>query len=191
MQPFIPNVTNLEIVKMFQGADHFTLEGLKIVPQNVEQKQFVYNELAIKPEYFTQKGLLTLKPKYRLSLYQPFIEYFENNNISYSISDNDLRAYTNSICCCGDILVANSTTFNTTAMIKKYGLDYDISDINNELEAYHCSDCVVSGLFTSNRTNGCKTVADFFNKRIKDKSSPFSPKFQYRNSVNKEQLSLF
>lgn len=179
IQPFIPNVTSLDIVKMFEGADHFTIEGLKIVPQNLEQKNFVYTDLGLDKSLFTQKGLLTLKPQYRLNLYQPFIEYFQKKEISYSISDNDLRVLSNNKCCCGDKLVANSTSFNTTAMIMKYGSEYDLSDIGIELDKYDCRDCVVNGLFTSNRTNGCKTVQDFFNKRINEKTSPFSPLFQY------------
>lgn len=38
IQPFIPNVSTLEIVKMFKDADNFTIEGIKIVPQNKEAK---------------------------------------------------------------------------------------------------------------------------------------------------------
>ena len=34
IQPFIPNISTLEIVKMFHDADNFTLEGIKLVPQN-------------------------------------------------------------------------------------------------------------------------------------------------------------
>lgn len=197
LQPFIPNVTNLDIIKMFQGADHFTLEGLKVVPQNAEQKDFVFNELGISKDLFIQKGLLTLKPEYRLELYKPFIEYFKEHNISYSISDNDLRKYSNNACCCGDALVSGATSFNTTAMIQRYGDSYELSDIHTELDKYKCSDCVVYSLFTSNRTQGCKTVKDFFDKRISEKTSPFSPKFQYNESESnkpswkKLQLSLF
>ena len=190
LQPFIPNVTNLEIVKMFEGADHFTLEGLKVVPQNQDQKDFVFGHLGLPRELFTQKGLLTMHPEYRLSLYKPFIEYFYDKKISYSISDNDLRRHSNNACCCGDALVKGATSFNTTAMIQKYGDSYDISDIRSELDKYQCSDCMVYSLFTSNRTQGCKTIDDFFNRRINDKASPFSPKFQYKQP-EVVQLSLF
>lgn len=191
LQPFIPNVTNIEIVKMFEGADHFTIEGLKIVPQNKEQKEFVYNDLNIEKSLFTQKGLLTLKPQYRIQQYKPFIEYFESNGISYSISDNDLRMLSNNKCCCGDKLISKSTDFNTTAMIMKYGVNYSLSDIENELKPYNINDCAVNNLFTSNRTNGCRTVIDFYNKRINEKTSPFSPKFQYKIQTDQNQLKLF
>ena len=56
IQPFIPDVSNFEIVKMFEDADHFTLEGIKIVPQNQEQKDFICNVLGLKLGDFTQMG---------------------------------------------------------------------------------------------------------------------------------------
>lgn len=45
IQPFIPGVSNLKIVEMFKDADNFTLEGIKIVPQNEQCKNFILNEL--------------------------------------------------------------------------------------------------------------------------------------------------
>lgn len=45
-------------------------------------------------------------------------------------------------------------------------------------------DCKCSQLFTSNRTEGCVSVQDFFDKRFDRKSSPFSPKFAYREGRN-------
>ena len=123
IQPFIPNISTLEIVKMFKDADNFTLEGIKIVPQNQEHKEFILKELGLNKEDFTQMGLLNLKPSVRLEMYKPFIEYFEKNNIPYSIADNDLHFIGTNKCCCGDRLVNKSTNFNNTAMIKKYGID--------------------------------------------------------------------
>lgn len=178
IQPCIPNVSTLDIVKMFEGADHFTIEGIKVVPQNLEQKEYIFNTLKLKKEDFSQKGLLTLKADIRKEMYKPFIEYFENNNINYSISDNDLRYLSNSMCCCGDSLVQNATTFNTTAMLLKYGKNYSIDEVFTELRPYNICNCKCKHLFTSNRTNGCTTVEDFYKERFDKKKSPFSPLFQ-------------
>ena len=178
IQPCIPTISTLDIVKMFEGADHFTIEGIKIVPQNIEQKEYIYNVLKLKKEDFTQKGLLTLKSNIREKLYEPFIDYFVNNNISYSISDNDLRCLSNNLCCCGDKLVNKSTSFNTTSMIMKYGKDYTLDNVLNEIKEYGVENCKCKHLFTSNRTNGCVNVEDFYKERFDKKSSPFSPLFQ-------------
>ena len=178
IQPCIPNISTLEIVKMFEGADHFTIEGIKVVPQNIEQKEYIYNVLKLNKEDFTQKGLLTLKANIREKMYEPFIDYFNEHGISYSISDNDLRYLSNNYCCCGDKLVCKSTSFNTTAMLLKYGSNYTLDNVIDEVKEYGIQDCKCNHLFTSNRTNGCKTVEDFYNERFDKKSSPFSPKFQ-------------
>lgn len=179
IQPFIPHLSNLGIVEMFKDADQFTLEGIKIVPQNKYNKEFTYGHLGLKPEDFTQMGLLNLKPEIRVKMYEPFIEYFEAHGIPYSIADNDLHYLGTNACCCGDRLVKKSTTFNNTAMIKKYGREYTKEQLDAEL----CSICDAkcSQLFTSNRQEGCVTVQDFFDKRFYRKSSPFSPEFQYKS----------
>lgn len=180
IQPFIPNISTLEIVKMFHDADHFTLEGIKIVPQNERSKKFVLETLGLNRDDFTQMGLLNLKPLIRLDLYKPFIDYFEEHNISYSIADNDLRWLTNNACCCGDKLVKQSTTFNSTAMIRRYGIDYSKEQLDDELFLSDCRDCKCNHLFTSNRQEGCTTVQDFYDKRFYRKSSPFSPEYQFK-----------
>lgn len=196
IQPCIPNISTLDIVKMFEDADHFTIEGLKIVPQNIEQKNYIYDLLNLSKDDFTQKGLLTLKTDKRIELYKPFIEYFMEHNISYSISDNDLRIHSNNECCCGDKLVNKSTTFNTTAMIKNYGVNYQLEDVFNEMNKYGIQNCKCKHLFTSNRTNGCNTVEEFYNERFFKKTSPFSPLFQiqklnnYGNNETKESSTI-
>lgn len=179
IQPFIPNVSTLEIVKMFKDADNFTIEGIKIVPQNKEAKEFILNELNLKKSDFKQMGLLNLKTTYRLALYKPFIEYFEKNNISYSIADNDLHYLGTNWCCCGDALVERSTDFNNTAMIQKYGINYAKEQLDEELFNCGVRDCVCKYLFTSNRQEGCESVQDFYDKRFYRKTSPFSPQFQF------------
>lgn len=179
IQPFIPNVSTLEIVKMFEDADNFTLEGIKIVPQNKEHKEYILDTLSLDKSDFTQMGLLNLKPEIRLEMYKPFIEYFAEHKIPFSIADNDLHYIGTNSCCCGDRLVKKSTSFNNTAMIKKYGESYAKEQLDDELFCSGCRDCKCNNLFTSNRQEGCKSVQDFFDKRFYRESSPFSPKFQY------------
>lgn len=183
IQPFIPGVTSLDVVKMFEGADHFTIEGIKIVPQNEEQKEVIMQILKdapFRPETaFTQMGLLNIKPEVRYELYKPFVDYFEQHGISYSIADNDMRWMGNNRCCCGDALVAKATNFNVTEMIRKYGRQYRREQLMAEVEASGCGKCKCADLFTSNRTQGCKTVEQVMRKRFTQESSPFSPRFQF------------
>lgn len=75
------------------------------------------------------------------------------------------------------MLIKKSTKFNNTYLINKLGINYSIGSVVENLGDY--SKCKCSQLFTSNRTEGCKTVLDFYKKRFDRKSSPFSPKFQY------------
>lgn len=181
IQPFIPNISGLEIIKMFEGADNYTIEGLKIVPQNKEHKEFIYKELKLTKEDFVQMGLLNLKPEKRLKLYEPIIKYFRNNNIPFSIADNDLHDIGTNKCCCGDSLIRKYTTFNNTYLIKKYGTNYKKEHVFAELENNGFNKCKASHLFTSNRQEGCTTTEEFFMKRFDRKSSPFSPKFLHIN----------
>ena len=181
IQPFIPNISTLKIVEMFKEADHFILEGIKIVPQNKEQKELLLKMCKLEKENFVQMGLLNLKPIIRLDMYKPFIEYFEKNNISYSIADNDLRFLGNNYCCCGDYISGKTTTFNSTYMIKTYGEDYAKEQLDYELFESGVRDCKCNYLFTSNRQENCISVQDFYDKRFYRKTSPFSPKYQYKD----------
>lgn len=176
IQPFIPGVTDIGIIDIFKDADYFTIEGIKIVPQNKEQKEFIYNTLGLEKEMFTQKGLLNLKEDIRAKLYSGFIDRLNYYNIPFSIADNDMRRISSSKCCCGEPLVRKSTDFNTTAMMFNFK-EYSMEDVMD-----NCS-CEVQNskakhLFTSNRTEGCITLKEFYEKRFDRKSSPFSPKFQ-------------
>lgn len=184
IQPFIPGLSGLDIVKMFADADHFTIEGLKVVPQNEEQKEFVFNSLGIKEGMFTQLGLLNLLPEYRYKLYQPIIEYLQKHNKSYSISDNDMRYLSNNYCCCGDSLVKKATSINTTSMIRKYGRGYGVNEIKKEVANSGCGGCKCGHLFTSNRIDGADTVGEFFKRRFKKASNPASPNFQYVHNLD-------
>ena len=177
IQPFIPNVSTLDIVKMFPDADNFTLEGIKLVPQNREHKEQVLRAIEMDQRAFTQMGLLNLKPEIRLEMYKPFLEYFYKHDISFSLADNDLHHIGTNACCCGDRLVAKSTTFNNTAMCQIYGCCYAKEQVDHELFESGVRDCKCNQLFTSNRQEGCVSVQDFYDKRFYRKSSPFSPDF--------------
>ena len=171
IQPFIPGVTSDKIIDMFFDADNFTIEGLKLVPQNKEHKNYLLSLTGLKSEDFTQMGLLNLKPEIRKKLYEPFIKKLKEYNISYSIADNDMHQYGTNKCCCGDRLVYRSTDFNNTAMIQKYGIDYTKEQLDEELFNCGVRDCKCNHLFTSNRQEGCIFVQDFYDKRFYRKSS--------------------
>ena len=180
IQPFIPGISNLDIVEMFHDADQITIEGIKLVPQNKENKEEVLQLCALSSSDFTQMGLLNLKPEIRIKQYAPIIERMEQLGIPYSIADNDLHYIGTNCCCCGDRLVQKSTSFNTTAMCHNLGTEYSLDDVIKEIRRSDVCNCKCSQLFTSNRTEGCKTVKEFYEKRFDRKSSPFSPQFLYR-----------
>ena len=190
IQPFIPDVSTLDIVRLFDDADNFSLEGIKLVPQNAEHKEYLLRTLNLSKNDFTQMGLLNLKPDIRMKMYAPFVEYFKEKNIPYSLADNDLHHLGTNRCCCGDRLVTKSTTFNTTAMFAKYGPDYAKEQLDEELFWSGCRDCKCNQLFTSNRQEGCVSVQDFFDKRFYRKSSPFSPSFRYDPEQTLPNVSL-
>lgn len=179
MQPFIPGVTTVGVVDMFNQADYFTIEGLKLVPQNKEHRQEILKMLNVNKDDFKQMGLLNLKPEVRCEIYKPIIKRLNDLKIPFSIADNDMHYISSGKCCCGDVLVKRSTEFNNTSIMFDKGRDYCLSCVNEKIGNY--KDCKADMLFTSNRTEGCKTVQDFFIKRFDRKSSPFSPLFQYDN----------
>ncbi len=179
IQPFIPNITAIDIIDEFRDADHFTIEGLKLVPQNKEHKEYLLNLTGLNSNDFTQMGLLNLKPEIRLELYKPFIKRLEQYNIPYSIADNDLHHLGTSKCCCGDALIHKSTDFNNTALTHLFGKNYSKEHLDNAILKCGVNCCKCNQLFTSNRQEGCITVQEFYDKRFDRKSSPFSPKFLY------------
>jgi DNA repair photolyase len=192
IQPFIPKVTNIEILDMFHDADHFTIEGIKLVPQNEEQKKKICDITGVWQGNMTQMGLLNLLPEKRLNLYKPFIEKLEDMKASYSIADNDLHHLGNNYCCCGDRL-AYSTSINTTYMCHYYGKEYAKEQIDEELFNSNLRDCKCNHLFSSNRQeDGAVSVQDFFDRRFYRETSPFSPLFLYDDDQPIfEQISLF
>lgn len=177
IQPFIPGVSDSKIIDTFHEADYFTIEGLKIVPQNKEHKKLLFDLLNLNSEHFKQMGLLNLKPEIRYNMYQEIIEKLVDLNIPFSIADNDMHYISSGKCCCGDPLIKKSTDFNTTAMLHN-NQEYTLNDVKENLGVYE--DCKCNHLFTSNRSNGCTTVSEFYDERFDKKSSPFSPKFLWR-----------
>lgn len=179
IQPFIPGISSRDIVEMFSDADQFTIEGIKIVPQNKTAKEFVLDGLGLNKADFTQMGLLNLKPEKRVELYKPLVEELERKKLPYSIADNDLRWMGNNSCCRGDRLTHKATGFDTTALIKKYGRSWTQEDAANEYRPF--GDCKCNHLFTSNRQYGCVTVDDFYRYRFDKANAPCSPLYQHNN----------
>ena len=177
IQPFIPGISTPEIVDMFNDADHFTIEGLKLVPQNREHVTRVLEATGLDKKMFKQMGLLNLLPEIRLDAYGPLVERLEYYGASYSISDNDLHHIGTCRCCCGDSLVfGRSSGFDNTALLHDIGPGYTLDDVKGR-----CSPEIwgadASSLFTSNRTEGCRTVGEFFEKRFNRPTSPFCPSY--------------
>lgn len=184
LQPFIPGITDERIVDMFREADYVTIEGLKLVPQDMEHRKEMLKLTGMKEEDFVQMGLLNMKPEIRMELYKGVRARLEEYGIPYSLADNDFHNFSSSKCCCGGPLVKKSTNFNNTAMYFK-NTTYTLQDVENELGPY--KGCKASHLVASNRVEGCKTVMDFYKKRFRRKSSPFSRRFLY---IDPEQSFL-
>lgn len=177
IQPFIPRITTTDIIDMFHDADHFTIEGLKLVPQNQEHKEFILKETALKASDFTQKGLLNLRPEIREKLYKPFVDKLKKENKSYSLADNDFHHLGNNYCCCGDALVQKSTQINNTFLSHYYGESYAKEQVDEALFDSGLRDCRCNQLFTSNRQGGCERTRLFRHTVLPKKFSVFSEVF--------------
>ena len=187
IQPFIPNISQTNIIDEFKDADYFTIEGLKIVPSNEAQRDLLFKVLDFDESWFTNYGLLNLRPAVRERYYKPFIEKLESYNIPYSIADNDMRQHSSGYCCCGDPLIKKSTTFNTTYLLKKYGMGYGYSALEKELAESGLAECMCRDMFFSFDRDKYWTVKERLTQRFNTKESPCSPRFMYVN----DNLSLF
>lgn len=188
IQPFIPGVTTTDIIDMFCDADNFSIEGLKIVPQNEECKKFIFEHTSLKPRDFVQMGLLNIRPEIRTQLYRPFIDRLEECGLKFSIADNDMHHLGNNYCCCGDNLIKISSGMDNTYLSHCYGEDWAKEQVDERLFELGYRDCKCNNLFTSNRQEGCTTVQEFFDKRFYRESSPWSPEYKY---TGENQKNLF
>lgn len=181
IQPFLPGISDVNILELFKGADHYVIEGLKLVPQNAENIQQMLETLGLPRESFKAiGGHLCIRPELRLELYKPLIAYCESNHLSYSIADNDLRYLGNNVCCCGDVLVRKSTSFHTTAMIAKYGVNYTREQLLYEINESGFAQCHAAYLAASNRQHFGATVEEILCAKYDVRQSPASPRFFYR-----------
>ena len=178
IQPYIPGMSDERIVDMFQDADHFTIEGLKLVPQNKEQVKNVLELTGLEQGDFINLGLLNLRPEIRHQLYKHIIAELEYHAIPYSIADNDMHDVSKCRCCCGDALVHKSTGFDSTAMCFEHGPRWSLNDVLDAMGG-DIAGCRMSQLVTSNRKGSCVTVEDFFRAHFYQKTSPYSPQFLY------------
>jgi DNA repair photolyase len=182
IQPFIPNISDVRIIEMFDDADHITIEGIKLVPQDIKYVEKMTSLLKIDRKEFKQKGLLALSPSKRLKMYQPVIDRIKELGLSYSVADNDLRWITTDRCCCGDSL-SKSLGVDTTAMMQDYGFDYDKKTLIKRISDTGISQCNINHLYSSNRQKGLKTTEEFAKERMGRGSSPASASnFQHRQT---------
>ncbi|MBP5421688.1 MAG: hypothetical protein J6Y78_04500 [Paludibacteraceae bacterium] len=181
LQPFIPNVTDLvKILDYFREVSHITISGIKFMPQQIDNEFIEYIKLDRKD--FINRGLYSVKDEIRFRIYQPLIEYIESLGYSWNVSDNDMRFLGTDNCCCGDKLCDNPTEFDTTHLIKKYGLNYSLENGLEEIGVYYDCDC--KRQFTSNRMGDCRTVSDFYKSRFDNSQNPLSPKAQYKKKIS-------
>ena len=186
IQPFIPGVSGLDIVQTFDNADHYIIEGLKLPPQDASGGRAIAKKLGLDydRDFVCRGGMMMLRPEFRLKLYAPLIDYFKTHELSYSISDNDLRYLGNNDCCCGDAIVNKPIEFNTTNLIKTYGLNFSREDFNRELCKLPGAGCTCGKIRASNRTRKGETFEQLANRLYGSQMSPMSPKFQFRDGTD-------
>lgn len=182
IQPFIPGISDLKIFEKFQDADHFTIEGLKMVSNNLEQREKILSITGLNAKDFKNYGLLNLRPEIRVKLYEPIIKWLEENKKSYSIADNDLHYLGNNTCCCGDSLSFHkATNFNTTYMshVPTVRTTYLLDEVLQKLRQQNLLECNCKNVFFSSSQGNCVTVEDFYKTKFDMKSSTFSPQYFY------------
>lgn len=173
IQPLIPNVSNFEIMDCFKDADHYSLGCIYLQHRNEEAVEKVLEVTGLTLEDFTTTGSMRIKPEIREHYYRKFGEYLDEIGVTWNVSDPYMHRGTDA-CCCGDTVVPNPLPFSNMTLIKKYGWDYTLEDVFNELGDF--ADCRCDSMFTSNRREGLHTVKEYYERRFNRKSSPFSPK---------------
>ena len=179
IQPFIPGVTEPEIIDRFCDADNVTIEAIKLIPQNPNKREKLIDMIKLKKEDFYYFGLANLKPSLKLRYYQPLLNKIFIYDLPFSVADNDLRWLGTNKCCCGDRLVPKSTCFNVTAMLKAFNGVYDLNDVIEAAKKDGVSECKCKYLFASNRQEGVVTVEDYLMKNFCNKKSPMCPALQH------------
>lgn len=192
IQPFIPGISDLDIFEKFKDADHFVIEGLKIVANNLEMRKEIFDLTGLNKDDFKNMGLLNLKPELRLKYYKPIIQWCQENNKSYSIADNDFHYLGNNKCCCGDILTFGKyTKFNTTYMSHSPNrLDYSLEETLDAVNKENLLQTNCKHQFFSGSQGDCITFEDFYRKKFNMKSSIFSPKFFYITDESKALIDI-
>lgn len=182
-QPFIPNVTDVEaILDYFDEVSHIVIARLKFMPQKIDDEFIDY--IGYTRKEFTNQGLYSLRDDIRYEMYQPILDYLDDHGYTYNVSDGDMRFLGTDECCCGEKMCEKYTDFNTTTLIKRYGLNYSLLVGLYEIGEY--ADCNCWKQFTSNRKGDCRTVSDFYKDRFDNAQSPLSPKMQYKRSYRLE-----
>ena len=172
IQPLIPNVSDFNIMECFPDADHYSLGCLYLQHRNKESVEKVLEVSGMTLEDFTTSGSMRIKPEIREHYYQKFGQYLDEIGVTWNVSDPYMHRGTDK-CCCGDKVVPHPLPFSNMTLIKKYGWDYTLENVYDELGDF--ADCNCSSLFTSNRREGLHTVKEYYGKRFNRKKSPFSP----------------
>ena len=186
IQPFIPGISDIKIFEKFKDADHFTIEGLKIIANNLDIRKELLDITGLKAEDFKNMGLLNLRPEIRVKYYAPIIQWCKENNKSYSIADNDMHYLGNNRCCCGDNLTFNQyTKFNTTYMshTSSSNIDYTLEEVLANIEKENILNSNCKHCFFSDSQGDCITIKDFYEKKFNLKSSTFSPKYFWAEQI--------
>lgn len=179
IQPFIPGITEPDIIDRFKNSDNITIEAIKLVPQNPKQREELRSLIGLKKEDFYYLGLENIKPELKLKLYEPILEKIREYNIPFSVVDNDLRWLGTNKCCCGDRLVPKFTNFNTTTILQTYGKNYNLDNVIEAAKKDCLVDCKCRHLFASNRQRGVVTVKDYLKKNFNNLKNPMCPSVQY------------
>ena len=186
IQPFLPGLTEPDIIDIFKDADCITIEGLKLVPQlkNNERNEELRKLTGLTKEDFYMFGQFNMKPELKLKLYKPFIDRLIKNGTRFAIADNDLRWLGTEQCCCGDRVARKFTSFNTTTMIHNNGLNYTLYDVIKAADDDGLLNGTCKGVFPSNRQKGVITVEDYLTRNFNSKNNPTCPRSQYFSANN-------
>jgi len=173
IQPLIPNVSDFKIMEAFKNADYYSLGCIYLQHRNHDAVEKVLNVTGLTLQDFTTTGSMRIKPEIREHYYQKFGNYLDEIGVTWNVSDPYMHRGTDA-CCCGDKVVPHPLPFSNMTLIKKYGWNYTLDNVYDELGDF--ADCRCDSMFTSNRREGLHTVKEYYERRFDRQSSPFSPK---------------